>query len=117
MDVVRRRPDQPKRAVQYLASTVKAVAEQRGRAAVPRATLFDVVLTNPGPNKIATRKALKAQLGLDLLQAYSAVEQTPSVLRTGITQAEAERLRAALASVGTVIEFRPSASAGEEAQS
>ena len=107
VDVVRRQARPAEQEVQEPAPAVDAIARQRVQRPVPHQGLFDAVLTNPGSNKIATRKALKSRLGLDLLQAYNAVEQTPTLLRTGITHADAERVKATLGAVGATIEVRP----------
>ena len=53
-------------------------------------------------------------IGFDLLQAYNAVEQLPSVLKAGITQAEAERIRAQLGAIGAKVEFKPASSGNRE---
>ena len=107
VDVVRRQARPAEQEVQGLAPAADAIARQRVQRPVPHQGLFDAVLTNPGSNKIATRKVLKNQLGLDLLQAYNAVEQTPTVLKQGITQAEAERVKTTLGAVGATVELRP----------
>jgi large subunit ribosomal protein L7/L12 len=103
-DLLRQQLDLAGAAVEIAAH--RHTPEHRSTPA-PKAAFFDVVLTDPGPNKIATRKALKNHLGLDLLQAYNAVEQTPSILKQDIARTEAERLKSVLEAAGATVELRP----------
>lgn len=68
---------------------------------------IDLVLLTTGPDRMRVSKVLRKELGLDLLEAYYAVEQTPSVIRKNITRSEAENLRRVIEAEGGTVEFRP----------
>ena len=53
-------------------------------------TEFNVVLVDGGDKKINVIKVVRALTGLGLKEAKDAVEQTPSVIKEGISKDEAE---------------------------
>lgn len=73
----------------------------------PAANTFDLVLTSGGRRTMQVRQALKNQFGLDLLEAFNAVERAPSMIRSGVQRQEAERLKAILEAEGASVEIRP----------
>ena len=99
--------DRIREALQPVGATVGVVQVQAAGAA--GSGVVDLVITSAGDKKIPVRQALKKLIGLDLVQAYEAVESSPRVLKSAIPRAEAERLKAALEAEGAKVEVRPSA--------
>lgn len=79
-----------------------------GPVKVP-ASRFDLILQSGGRKTMQVRQILKSQLGLDLLEAFNAVEKAPSVVKAGIAREEAERWRAVLEAEGAVMRIQPAA--------
>ena len=69
-------------------------------------TEFDVVLTGFGEKKVAVIKAVRAITGLGLKEAKGAVEGTPSVLKEGVSKAEAEEVVKTLEEAGASAEIK-----------
>jgi len=69
-------------------------------------TEFDVVLTAFGEKKVAVIKAVRAITGLGLKEAKGAVEGTPSVLKEGVSKAEAEEVVKTLEEAGASAEIK-----------
>ena len=55
-------------------------------------TEFDVELTEIGPNKVKVIKVVRDNTGLGLKEAKELVDKAPSILKEGISKAEAEDL-------------------------
>ena len=81
-----------------------AVAGDAGAA--EEKTEFDVVLTAVGAKKINVIKAVRALTGLGLKEAKTAVEEAPSVLKEGISKADAEEAVKALEEAGATAEVK-----------
>ncbi len=77
------------------------------QTAAHKSALVDLVLISGGAKPIEVRKALKQHLGMELLEAYNAVEHPPAVLKTAIKRTEAERLKTAIETAGAELELRP----------
>ncbi len=105
--------DRIKELLAPLGATVEVVMPAP-KPAVSSSSGFDLILKSPGPKKMILRQALKNVLGLDLLEAYNAVEQTPSVIKTGIARQDAERFRAVLEEQGAVVQVQPTQPAQQE---
>ncbi|QKG28823.1 50S ribosomal protein L7/L12 [Campylobacter sp. RM16187] len=85
------------------------VAGAAGGAAVAEVeekTEFNVVLLDGGEKKINVIKVVRALTGLGLKEAKDAVEQTPSVLKEGISKAEAEEAKKQLEEAGAKVELK-----------
>ncbi|MEX0672290.1 MAG: 50S ribosomal protein L7/L12 [Candidatus Babeliales bacterium] len=77
-------------------------------AAAPEAaakTEFKVTLTEAGPEKIKTIKALKAVSSLGLAEAKSAVESVPFVIGETIKKDDAAKMKRELEAVGAKVEL------------
>jgi large subunit ribosomal protein L7/L12 len=74
------------------------------REAAPRPV--DVILVLAGTNRIAVIGALRDALGWDFRAAKDAAERPMVIVATGVAASEGERIRAALASAGAVVEVR-----------
>ena len=75
-------------------------------AAAEEQTEFDVVLTDAGAKKINAIKAVRAITGLGLKEAKAAVEETPSVLKEGVSKEEAEDFKKQLEEAGASCELK-----------
>ena len=77
-----------------------------GAAAVVEKTEFDIVLTSGGANKLAVVKEVKNLLGLGLKEAKDLVDGAPSTLKSGVSKAEADSIKATLDGVGASVELK-----------
>lgn len=75
-------------------------------AAAEEKTEFNVVLTDAGANKIGVIKVVRAITGLGLKEAKDAVEQTPSVLKEGVSKEDAEKAKKELEEAGAKVELK-----------
>lgn len=69
-------------------------------AAMPERTHFDVVLDDPGRNKIGVIKVVRELNGSGLKQAKDLVESTPKVVLQAVASDEAQRAKARLEAEG-----------------
>lgn len=77
-----------------------------GGAAAEEKTEFNVVLTDAGANKIGVIKVVRTLTGLGLKEAKDAVEQTPSVLKEGVSKDDAEAAKKELEAAGAKVELK-----------
>ena len=82
------------------AAGVVVAAAPGAEAAAEEKTEFDVELTEIGPNKVKVIKVVRDYTGLGLKEAKELVDGAPSVIKEGITKAEAEDLVAKLKEEG-----------------
>ncbi|MBF0496446.1 MAG: 50S ribosomal protein L7/L12 [Deltaproteobacteria bacterium] len=92
--------------VSAAAATV-AVAAAPGEAApvVEEKTEFDVKLTSCGDKKIQVIKVIRALTGLGLKEAKAVADETPSVVKEGVSKEEAESIKKELEEAGGTIEI------------
>ena len=69
-------------------------------------TEFDVVLTSFGDAKMAVIKVAKEVLGLGLKEAKEVVEAAPKAIKEGVSEAEANELKAKFEEAGATIELK-----------
>ena len=74
--------------------------------AVEEQTEFTVVLTSAGDKKINAIKVVRAITGLGLKEAKSAVEETPTVLKEGVSKEEAEAIKKEIEEAGATCELK-----------
>lgn len=99
-----------------LADLVSAIEEEFGvSAAAPVAaagadgagaaakTEFDVELTSAGASKVPVIKAVREVTGLGLKEAKELVDNAPSNLKEGVSEDEANEIKAKLEEVGAAI--------------
>lgn len=68
---------------------------------------FDVVLQSAGGNKIAVIKVVREVVaGLGLKEAKDLVDAAPKTLKEGVSQAEADDIKAKLTEAGATIELK-----------
>jgi large subunit ribosomal protein L7/L12 len=80
-----------------------------GAAAAPAAeekTEFAVVLKEGGAKKIQVIKVVREITSLGLKEAKDAVDNAPTVVREGVTKAEAEEIKKKLEEQGAVVELK-----------
>ncbi len=80
-----------------------------GGGAAPAAeekTSFDVVLTEAGQAKIQVIKVVRAVTGLGLKEAKELVDSAPGPVKEGVTQEEADSLKAQLEEAGASVEIK-----------
>ena len=76
-------------------------------APVEEQTEFDVILVNPGSEKIKVIKAVREVVtGLGLKEAKDFVEAVPKALKEGASKEEAEKIKAMFAEVGATVEIK-----------
>ena len=91
------------------AAPVAMVAAPGAAAAAPaeEQTEFDVILVNPGSEKIKVIKAVREVVaGLGLKEAKDFVEAVPKALKEGASKEEAEKIKAAFAEIGATVEVK-----------
>ena len=69
-------------------------------------TEFNVVLTDAGAKKINAIKVVRAITGLGLKEAKAAVEETPTVLKEGVSKEEAEEFKKQIEEAGASCELK-----------
>ena len=88
-------------------AAVAVAAAPAGAAAVAEEqTEFDVIMTGFGDNKVAVIKVVRGITGLGLKEAKDAVEGVPTVLKEGVSKAEAENFKKELLEAGATVEIK-----------
>lgn len=90
------------------APVMAAGAAGPGAAAAPaeEKTIFTVVLTNAGANKISVIKEVRAITSLGLKEAKDLVDGAPKPVKESIPKAEAEELKKKLEAAGATVELK-----------
>jgi large subunit ribosomal protein L7/L12 len=88
------------------ATVVAAPGAGGAAAAEEEKTEFDVVLTGAGAKKINVIKVVRSITGLGLKEAKAAVEETPTVIKEGISKEEAEEIKKQLEEAGASVELK-----------
>ncbi|MCI0516289.1 MAG: 50S ribosomal protein L7/L12 [Woeseiaceae bacterium] len=91
------------------AAPVAVAAVGGAAAAAPAAeekTEFDVVMTSFGANKVGVIKAVRTITGLGLKEAKDAVEGAPSVIKEGVSKADAANFKKQLEEAGATVELK-----------
>ena len=89
------------------AAPVAAVAAPAAgdAAASEEKTEFDVVLTEVGQQKINVIKAVRGITSLGLKEAKELVDNAPKAVKEGVSQAEADEIKAQLEEAGATVEL------------
>lgn len=88
------------------AAIAAAPAAGAGAAAEAAKTEFDVILTSFGDAKMAVIKVAKEVLGLGLKEAKEVVESAPKAIKEGVSQTEADEIKAKFEEAGATIEIK-----------
>ncbi len=75
------------------AVAVAAPGAAGGGEAAEEKTEFDVILKNPGPQKLKVVKEVKEMLGIGLKDAKALVDEAPKALREKVSKDEAEAIK------------------------
>jgi large subunit ribosomal protein L7/L12 len=75
-------------------------------AVVEEQTEFTATLTEIGQNKIPVIKVVRELTGLGLKEAKDLVDAAPKAVKEGVTQDEAEKIKAAIEEVGGKVEIK-----------
>jgi len=86
----------------------QAASTAEGGEATPEGqTTFNVILTNPGANKISVIKMVREiNQSLGLKEAKDLVESTPKEVLTGVNKATAEEAKKKLEEAGAQVELK-----------
>jgi large subunit ribosomal protein L7/L12 len=79
---------------------------QAAAAAGEEQSEFKVTMTNFGANKINVIKVIRAVTGLGLKEAKDMVEGVPSVVKEGVSKADAESIKKQLEEAGATVEIK-----------
>jgi large subunit ribosomal protein L7/L12 len=93
-------------AVPVAVAAPGAPAAGDGAAAEEEKTSFDVVLTNAGGQKIQAIKVVRAITGLGLKEAKDLVDSAPAAVKEGVTQDEADSIKAQIEEAGATVEIK-----------
>jgi len=77
-----------------------------GASAEEEKTAFDVILKNPGGNKLAIVKLVKDLTGLGLKEAKDLVDGAPKPVKEGVSKEEANALKQQLTEAGAEVEVK-----------
>jgi large subunit ribosomal protein L7/L12 len=91
------------------AAPVTAVAgagPAAGAAPVEEKTVFTVVITSAGANKISVIKEVRAITSLGLKEAKDLVDGAPKPVKESVPKAEAEELKKKLEAAGATVELK-----------
>jgi len=88
------------------AAAAPAAGGAGAAAAVEEKTEFAIVLKEGGAKKIQVIKVVREITSLGLKEAKDAVDNTPSVLKEGISKAEAEEIKKKLEEQGAEVELK-----------
>ena len=83
-----------------------AAAPGAGAEAAEEQTAFDVMLTGVGDKKIQVIKVVRAVTGLGLKEAKDLVDGAPAAVKEGVTQEEADSVKAQLEEAGASVELK-----------
>jgi large subunit ribosomal protein L7/L12 len=83
-----------------------AAAPGAGAEATEEQTAFDVMLTGAGDKKIQVIKVVRAVTGLGLKEAKDLVDGAPAAVKEGVTQEEADSVKAQLEEAGASVELK-----------
>ena len=89
-----------------VAAAAPAAGGGDGAAEVEEKTAFDVVLTGAGQQKIQVIKVVRAVTGLGLKEAKDLVDSAPKAVKEGVTQEEADSIKAQLEEAGAEVEIQ-----------
>ena len=88
------------------AAIAAAPAAGGAAGAAEAKTEFDVILASFGDAKMAVIKVAKEVLGLGLKEAKEVVEAAPKAIKEGVSEAEANELKAKFEEAGATIEIK-----------
>ncbi len=91
--------------VTAVAPVAVAVAPAAGEAAAAEKTEFDVILKSVGQAKINVIKTVRSITALGLKEAKELVDSAPKAVKEGISESEANDIKAQLEEAGAEVEL------------
>jgi large subunit ribosomal protein L7/L12 len=88
------------------AAPVAAAGAGAAEGAAEEQTEFNVELTDAGSSKIKVIKVVREATGLGLKDAKALVDDAPKAVKEGVSQEEADELKAQLEEVGASVEVK-----------
>jgi len=88
------------------APVAAVVAPADGGGAAEEKTEFDVVLSEIGQQKINVIKVVRGITSLGLKEAKELVDNAPKPVKEGVSQAEADEIKAQLEEAGATVEVK-----------
>ena len=88
------------------AAVAVAAGPAAGAPAAEEKSSFDAVLKSAGAAKLQVVKAVKELAGLGLKEAKELVDGAPSVVKEGLSKADAENLKKSLEEAGAEVELK-----------
>ncbi len=85
---------------------VAAVAAGAAAPAAEEKTEFTITMTNFGANKVGVIKVIREITGLGLKEAKDLVEGVPSVVKDGVSKADADGIKKKLEEAGAQAEIK-----------
>lgn len=95
-----------KPAAAAVAVAAPAAGPAAAAEAAPAKTEFDVVLENAGQQKINVIKVVRAATQLGLKEAKELVDGAPKPVKTGLSQADADKLKKELEEAGATVSIK-----------
>jgi len=87
-------------------AAMAAPAADGATEAASEQTEFDITLASSGDKKIEVIKAVRTITGLGLKEAKELVDGAPSVLKQGVSKADADDMKAKLEAAGATVEVK-----------
>lgn len=88
------------------AAIAMAAPTAGGAAAAEEKTSFDVILKNPGAEKIKVIKVVREVTSLGLKEAKALVDEAPKPVKEGASKEDAEAIKAKLVEAGAEVELK-----------
>lgn len=85
---------------------VAAAPQAGGEAVAEEKSTVDVVLTNPGQQKIQVIKAVKEITGKGLKECKELVDKLPATIKEGLSPDEAEEIKKKLEAAGAEVQLK-----------
>ncbi len=92
--------------VSAAAPVMAAMPAAANAAVAEEKTDFDVVLVEAGPNKINVIKEVRVITSLGLKEAKDLVDGAPKSIKSGVSKAEAEEIKAKMEAAGAKVELK-----------
>ncbi|MEN3038654.1 MAG: 50S ribosomal protein L7/L12 [Candidatus Kryptonium sp.] len=87
-------------------AAVPGAAPAAAQPAVEEKTEFDVILVNPGAQKLNVIKIVRQITGLGLKEAKDLVDSAPKPIKEGISKEEAEKIKKELEEAGAQVQIK-----------
>lgn len=87
-------------------AAVPGSAPATAQPAVEEKTEFDVILVNPGAQKLNVIKIVRQITGLGLKEAKDLVDSAPKPIKEGVSKEEAEKIKKELEEAGAQVQIK-----------